>query len=208
MSSWTRNDFNRAKLTLTQRQEIATRRIGGESARELALEYGVSATTIRKTASVYAPKDTRTEAFAWLAKQTPTFDTTTTQGDQGADDMTTTATASTTQVADLAADLTGFHPLLDQAVTALAALAEAELTADQSQTAVAALGGLEDGHFGTLLGLVVRQIASPDANPALVDLPAERKQTLRRLGAEYAAAMDDEHTQSLASEASAAIEGV
>lgn len=119
-----------------------------------------------------------------------------------------TTIAITSEIADLMDALTGFHPALDRAVSALAELAVADLDADQSQTAVAALGGLEEGHFATLLGLVVRHIASPDTNPALADLPDERKQTLRRLGAEYAAAMDDEHTKSLASEASAVIDGI
>lgn len=80
MSAWTRPNFSRAKLTLAQRHEISARHAAGESVRDLALAYGVAAATIRKTVSVYAPKDTRTEAFAWLAKQAPTFSDTTTQG--------------------------------------------------------------------------------------------------------------------------------
>lgn len=119
-----------------------------------------------------------------------------------------TTPALTNEIADLMDVLTGFHPALDRAVSALGELALADLTADQSQTAVAALGGLEDGHFATLLGLVVRHIASPEMNPALVGLPDDRKQTLRRLGAEYAAAIDSLDMTELASEASAAIDGV
>lgn len=118
-----------------------------------------------------------------------------------------TTIAITNEIADLVDTLTGFHPALDRAVSALAELAVADLTADQSQTAVAALGGLEGGHVATLLGLVVRHIASPDTNPALTDLPDARKQTLRRLGAEYAAGIDDRDLTQIASEASAVIDG-
>lgn len=124
--------------------------------------------------------------------------------------ITTDATAPvlTSEIADLADDLTGFHPALDRAVAALAELAVSGLDIDRSQTAVAALGGLTEGSFATLLGLVVRHIASPDHNPALADLPTERKQTLRRLGAEYAAALDDSYVGQIAAEASAVIDGI
>lgn len=120
--------------------------------------------------------------------------------------MNTTATANT-QIRDMADDLTGFHPLLDQAVTALAALAEADLTADQSQSLVAALGGFDDTTVATLAALVVKRIADPDTNRSLTDLPEDRKQTLRRLGSEYAAAVDN-GPQPIASEISAVIDGV
>lgn len=121
---------------------------------------------------------------------------------------TTNAPALTNEIADLMDDLTGFHPALDRAVAALGDLAVADLNIDRSQSAVAALGGLADGSFATLLGLVLRHIASPDHNPALIDLPEDRKQTLRRLGAEYAAAIDDGYLERRASEAAAVIEGV
>ena len=121
---------------------------------------------------------------------------------------TVTVPASTALIAGLADDLTGFHPAMDRAVAALAELAVADLDIDGSQTAVAALGGFTDGSLATLLGLVLRHIASPDHNPALADLPDDRKQLLRRLGAEYAAALADSYVVQLASEASAAIEGV
>lgn len=114
----------------------------------------------------------------------------------------------TSDIADLMDDLTGFHPALDRAVAALGDLLTADHDADRSQSLVAALGGLADGSFATLLGLVLRQLASPDANPALADLPTERKQKLRRLGAEYAAALADRYTEQLASEAAAVIDGV
>lgn len=122
---------------------------------------------------------------------------------------TTTATLSapTAQIADLVDDLTGFHPALDRAVTALAELATADLDADRSQSAVAALGGFTDGSVATLLGLVVRHIASPDHNPALAGLPTDRQQTLRRLGAEYAAAVAADDVAQLAADAAAVIEG-
>jgi hypothetical protein len=121
---------------------------------------------------------------------------------------TVTVPAFPSQITDLVDDLTGFHPALDRAVQALEDLAAADLDADRSQSVVAALGGLCDGSVSTLLGLVLRHIADPDTNPALADLPAKRKQALRRLGAEYAAGADDWHQQALASEASAVIDGV
>jgi hypothetical protein len=122
---------------------------------------------------------------------------------------TTAATvpAVTSQIADLMDDLTGFHPALDRIVAAFGELLTADLDADQSQTAIAVLGGLADGHLATLLGLTLRKIASPDTNPALADLTDDRKQTLRRLGAEYAAAIADDYTTRVAAEASAAIDG-
>lgn len=124
--------------------------------------------------------------------------------------MNTIATvpAITTETADLMDDLTGFHPALDRLVAAFGDVLTADFTADESMSAVAVLGGLADGHMATLLGLVLRQVANPDSNPALADLPAARKQTLRRLGAEYAAEISNDYLAQTASEACAAIEGV
>ncbi len=121
---------------------------------------------------------------------------------------TLTPTPVTAQIADLMDDLTGFHPVLDRLVAAFGDVLTTDFTADQSQSAVAVLGGFADGHMATLLGLVLRQVANPDANPARADLPADRKQTLRRLGAEYAAEISNRYLEQTASEACAAIEGV
>jgi hypothetical protein len=119
---------------------------------------------------------------------------------------TTTNTAPVPAlILDLMDDLTGFHPALDRAVAALGELLAADLTADQSQSLVAALGGLADGGFTTLTALVVQRIANPDTNPALAELDADRKQTLRRLGSEYTALVND--STDTASELSAAIDG-
>jgi hypothetical protein len=120
----------------------------------------------------------------------------------------TTAPAISAEISALMDDLTGFHPALDRVIAALGDLLEADLTAAQSQSVIAALGGYAEGNVATLLALTVRRIADPDANAALTGLPTERKQTLRRLGAEYAAGADDPEQQALASEASAAIDGV
>lgn len=120
----------------------------------------------------------------------------------------TPAPAITSEIADLMDDLTGFHPALDRLVAAFGDVLTADLDADGSLSAVAVLGGLADGSVATLLGLAVRQIANPDTNPALTDLPDARKQTLRRLGAEYAAAIADRHLTDTAAAACAAIEGV
>lgn len=119
----------------------------------------------------------------------------------------TTAPALTTEIADLMDDLTGFHPALDRAVAAVGDLLTADLDTDQTQSAIAALGGLADGSFATLLGLAVRHLANPDSNAALADLPTESKQTLRRLGAEYTAAISSNDLTDLASGASAVIDG-
>lgn len=112
------------------------------------------------------------------------------------------------ELADLMDELTGFHPALDRLVAAYGELLGADLTTDQTQTAVAVLGGLADGHIATLHGLAVRRIADPDANPALAGLPSKRKQKLRRLGAEYAAAADAAFTSQTAAEISAVIDGI
>jgi len=120
----------------------------------------------------------------------------------------TNAPGITAEISDLMDDLTGFHPVLDRLVAAFGDVLTADLTTDQTMSAVAVLGGLADGNVATLLGLTLRRIADPDANQALADLPADRKQTLRRLGAEYAAAITDRHIEQTASEACAAIEGV
>lgn len=45
------------------------------------------------------------------------------------------------EVADLAADLTGIHPVFDQAVTLLASLATTDLTDDQAATVLSATAG-------------------------------------------------------------------
>lgn len=121
---------------------------------------------------------------------------------------TTNTQAVSVQLADLMDDLSGFHPALDTLLASVAGLLSADLTADQSQSVIAALGGAEAGNVLTLLALTVRQIGNPDANPALAGLPVDRQQTLRRLGAEYAAAVDDPEQQQLAAEMSAVIDGV
>lgn len=121
--------------------------------------------------------------------------------------QTTTAPVVDTQLADLTADLTGFHPVLDRLVSALADVAAADFTAEESMTAVAVLGGLADGSAATLLGLVLRQVANPDTNPALTGLPEAGKRTLRRLGAEYAAAADDDNQRAVAAGAAAVLDG-
>jgi hypothetical protein len=124
---------------------------------------------------------------------------------------TITQTAVPAISADIAAlmdDLTGFHPALDRLVAAFGDVLTADLDADQSQSTVAVLGGLADGSVSTLLGLALRRIADPDVNPALADLPADRKRTLRHLGAEYAAEISNRYLEQTASEACAAIEGV
>lgn len=120
---------------------------------------------------------------------------------------TTTAVTATvdTQISDLIADLTGFHPALDRAIAAIGDLVTADLTADQSQSVIAALGGFQDGNAVTLLALAVRRIADPTTNPALADLPDDSKRTLRRLGAEYTAQVDD--CSDIASEISGVIDG-
>jgi hypothetical protein len=120
---------------------------------------------------------------------------------------TLTLAPVTAQIADLMDDLTGFHPVLDRLVAAFADVLTADFTTDQTMSAIAVLGGLADGHTATLLGLVLRQIANPDTNPALADLPETRKQTLRRLGAEYAAEISSNYLARPASEACAVIEG-
>lgn len=115
------------------------------------------------------------------------------------------ATVST-EIADQMDSLTGFHPALDRVVAALGDLLTADLDADRTQAVIAALGGCVDGNLRTLTALVVRQLGNPDANPALYGLDADRKQTLRRLGAEHAAALSDTDLDETASEMAAVID--
>lgn len=110
------------------------------------------------------------------------------------------------QLAELMDSLTGFLPAVDRVIAAFAELLTTDLTSDQSMSAVAALGALDGGNLATLLGLSLRRIADPDANAALAGLPADRKQQLRRLGAEYAAAIDDRYQQQIAAEVCAVID--
>lgn len=120
----------------------------------------------------------------------------------------TTQTAADTQISQTVNSLTGFHPALDRVVNALQDLADADLTADETQSVVGAIGAIDTGNVNALVGLIVRHLADPDRNPALADLPTERAQTLRRLGAEYAAGASTDRQQDTAAEISAAIEGV
>lgn len=118
----------------------------------------------------------------------------------------TTTPAISTEIADLMADLTGFHPALDRVVSAIGDLLTAGMDADRSMCAVAAIGAFDFGNVHVLLALTLQQIANPDANPALADLPADRKQTLRRLGAEYVAALDYDHPNEIAAEIAGVID--
>lgn len=115
--------------------------------------------------------------------------------------------ALSTEIADLMDGLTGFHPALDRIVAGFGELLSADLSADESMSAVAVLGGLVDGSFATLLGLSLRRLADPDANPALASLPEEQQQLLRRIGAEYAAEADNDAQRNRAASAAAVIEG-
>lgn len=110
------------------------------------------------------------------------------------------------EITDLMDDLTGFDPALDSALAAIGDLLTADLTPDRRQSLVAAIGGFEGGNVMTLLAMTVRQLATPDA-PPLNSLPKARKQDLRRLGAEYAAAINDSGAQQIASEISGVIDG-
>ncbi|MFF2168137.1 hypothetical protein ACFVWP_46905 [Streptomyces sp. NPDC058175] len=109
-------------------------------------------------------------------------------------------------VSDLVADLTGFHPALDNAVAAIAELLYADLTADQTQSVIAALGAYEDGDFMRLVLLAVRDLGNPKTNPAVAALPAKARNEARRLTAAYAADGDLDLRRDLASEACAVID--
>jgi hypothetical protein len=117
-----------------------------------------------------------------------------------------TVPAISTEITDLMDDLTGFHPALDRAVAALGDLLTSDLSVDQSQSLVAALAGLADGSFTTLVAHAVRSIANPDTNESLRQLSNRSKQDLRRLGAEYVAQADAD-LRDTASEISAVIDG-
>lgn len=109
-------------------------------------------------------------------------------------------------VADLTAELTGIHPALDNAVAAIAELLYADLTADQTQSVIAALGSYEDGDFMRLVLLAIRDLGDPKTNPAVAALPAEDRNRARRLTAAYAADGDLDLRRDLTSEACAVID--
>lgn len=113
----------------------------------------------------------------------------------------------TAEIAEQMESLTGFHPALDRVVSALGDLLAADLDAERTQAVIAALGGCVDGNLRTLTALVVRQLGNPDANPALTGLDDTRKQALRRLGAEHAAALSDFELDATASEMAAVLDG-
>lgn len=118
---------------------------------------------------------------------------------------TSTGPGITDEIADMMDDLTGFNPALDRVVAALGDMLTAGMNAEQSQSAIAALSGCVDSNVRTLTALVVRQLGNPDANPALADLDDTRKQTLRRLGAEHAAAIGNTDLDDTAAAMTAAI---
>ena len=121
---------------------------------------------------------------------------------------TTAVPRITSEIAAVMDDLTGFHPALDRVVASIGDLLATDMDARQSMGVVAALGAFGDSNVHILLALALQQIANPDANPSLNDLPKARKQALRRLGSEYVAAADDSPLQEIAAETTAVIEGV
>lgn len=121
---------------------------------------------------------------------------------------TTAVPRITSEIADVMDDLTGFHPALDRVIASIGDLLTTDMDANQSMGVVAAIGAFDTSNVHILLALALQQIANPDANPSLADLPTTSKQALRRLGAEYVAAADDSDLQEIAAWAPAVIDGI
>lgn len=89
------------------------------------------------------------------------------------------------EIEDLAYDLDGLHPAIDQIRDGFLALARAPLTRDQTHTVLSALAGSEGGDIVSLLASVIQRLTSYDTNPALAGpagLDAADADNARRIG--------------------------
>ncbi|NUP37034.1 MAG: hypothetical protein HOY76_08450 [Streptomyces sp.] len=84
--------------------------------------------------------------------------------------------------------LTGFHPGTDLIVAGLRLLATSELTADQTQSVLAVLGGdyrAEEDLLAAVTAVVLR-LTDPATNRALRPLPGGIQRLVAELGRDYA----------------------
>lgn len=121
--------------------------------------------------------------------------------------VTAPAPSMSDETASLMWHLTGFHPALNQVVYALRDLMNTPLSADDSRNVIGAIGGLEDTNLVALLGLVVRDLADADLNPALRSLAPSQQQQARAAGVEFAASLEDALPCELAAEVGCVIDG-
>ncbi|MEW1754095.1 hypothetical protein [Streptomyces angustmyceticus] len=119
---------------------------------------------------------------------------------------TYTATPVTEEMRDHAALLASFHPAFAKVSEGLMEIAEQEWTADQTSTAIALIGGVNDGvdDLLALIAAVARRLGDPATNPALRDLTPSRAHAVRSLTRQYEAYDRDFAPRSLLAEAAAA----
>lgn len=117
----------------------------------------------------------------------------------------TASSTSLGDIADMADDLAGIHPALDTITTALARLAAADLTTEQTAIVLAALAGPGPSALA-VLAATVAHLGNAAANPALADLTPARKTDITTLTAQYALYLDKCVPAEFIGEAVAAIE--
>jgi hypothetical protein len=111
----------------------------------------------------------------------------------------------TPELAETAADLTGYGPAAAKVIEGLLEMATAPKTAKQSSDLLILLGGSPDGL--DLLGLVAavaQHLGDPATNPGLRELTPRRAQQIRSLTRQYAAYDADFAPRDLLAEAAGA----
>ncbi|MFJ1993103.1 hypothetical protein [Streptomyces asiaticus] len=112
------------------------------------------------------------------------------------------------ELAGLIEDLgEGFGPEISQIVAGFKALAEKAHTTDSTQTVLTVIGG-NCPNLISLAAAVAAHLGSSATNPALGDLPVERREEVRDLTRQYAAYDEAFAPRDLLSDASAAIDGI
>lgn len=111
----------------------------------------------------------------------------------------------TTDLDDTLEDLSGIHEGIDHIRHGLAVLANSTHTADRLQTIIAALAGSEGADVLTAIAHTVEHLTNPDTQPAVADLPAERRKACEHHGQLAAYTLNDPDLRTHTSNASAAI---
>ncbi|MGW2863313.1 hypothetical protein [Streptomyces sp. NPDC001205] len=83
-------------------------------------------------------------------------------------------------------DLDGIHCGIDLIRDGIRLLGVDRLTADQTQTILAALAGSEGADVLTALALLIRRLTDPVTNPALRPLPYDTAKAVQQLGEQHA----------------------
>ncbi|MYR75201.1 MULTISPECIES: hypothetical protein [unclassified Streptomyces] len=120
--------------------------------------------------------------------------------------MTTlTALTATTDLDDTLDDLSGIHHGIDHIRHGLALLAASTHTADRLQTIIAALAGSDGADVLTAIAHTITHLTNPDTQPAVANLPAERRKACEHHGQLAAYNLQDPDLRTHTSNASAAI---